>query len=79
MKIRKELYLREEDRPKLRGSQPLPLWMPAGHKCKGSGSAVARQLANVDGVVCLGCELGPCALPQGVEVDRMLRIRKEER
>jgi hypothetical protein len=77
MKIRKELYLRDEDKPKLRGSQPLPLWMRAGYKCKGSGSAIARELANVEGVVCLDCELGPCALPEGVEPDRMLRIRME--
>ncbi|MGE4191821.1 MAG: hypothetical protein AB7E51_00380 [Pseudodesulfovibrio sp.] len=78
MIIRKELYLREEDKPKLRGSQPLPLWMPAGIKCKTSGSAIARELVNAEGVVCLGCELGPCALPKGVEPDRMLRIRKEQ-
>lgn len=78
MKIRTEIYLLNEDRPKLRGTQPLPLWMPAGYKCKSSGSAVARELASVEGVVCLGCELGPCALPEGVEPDRMLRIRKEE-
>lgn len=78
MKIRKELYLREEDKSKLRGSQPLSLWMPAGYKCKGSGSAIARELRDIEGVVCLGCELGPCALPEGVEPDRMLRIRKEQ-
>jgi hypothetical protein len=77
MEIRKDLYIKEKDKPKLRGSQPLPLWMPAGLKCKSSGVALARQLNNVKGVVCLGCELGPCALPEGVEPDRMLRIRME--
>jgi hypothetical protein len=77
MNIRKDLYIKEEDKPKLRGSQPLPLYMPAGLKCKSSGSAIARELRNVKGVFCMGCELGPCALPEGVEPDRMLRIRKE--
>jgi hypothetical protein len=77
MEIRKDLYIKEEDKPKLRGSQPLTVWMPAGLKCKTSGSAIARELRNVKGVFCMGCELCPCALPEGVEPDRMLRIRKE--
>ena len=77
MHIRKGLFVREEDKGQLKGFAPLPLYMPAGYKCKGSGAAMSRQLADAEDVVCLGCELGPCALPEGVEPDRMLRIHKE--
>jgi hypothetical protein len=74
--MRRELYIREKDRSVLAGNGPVHLWMPKGLKCAAPHAAHARELAN-GAVVCMACQHGPCALPDGIEHDRELHVHKE--
>ncbi len=87
MTIRNDLYIREENRGQLLGNGPVDIWMPRGLKCKpkvpghrltpsGFGIARARELAG-GRVVCMGCQHGPCQVPEGIGHDRVLHVHKE--